>query len=95
MTLKLFTIFITVGSIITAIAVFLYYSISLYESSPEKSRIGYIKYLEILKLDIVPGENTALLFEGERLQKFLRLRVLILILIPPALISAAIRFSFL
>ncbi len=77
MTLKDLTIWITVGSLLVNAAILFYYSLSLYESSQEKSRIGYFKYLEILKLDILPGENTALIFEGERLKTFLRFRVLI------------------
>jgi len=77
MTLENFTIWVTVGSLLINAGVLLYYSLSLYESSQEKSRIGYVKYLEILKLDILPGENTALIFEGERLKILLRFRILI------------------
>lgn len=95
MTLKLLTIIITVGSIIIGVGVFYYYSLSLYDSSPEKERIGYLKYVEILKLDILPGENTALIFEGERLRQFLRFRTLILIFMVLAIGSLAIRLMFL
>lgn len=95
MTLKLITIYITVGSILINIGIFLYYSLSLYESSQEKSRIGYVKYLEILKLDILPGENTALIFEGERLKRFLKFRVLMLVFTVLLVVSLAVRIIFL
>lgn len=95
MTLKLFTICITVGSILISAGVLFYYSLSLYDSSSEKERIGYLKYLEILKLDVLPGENTALIFEGERLKQFLRFRALILIFMVLAIGSLVIRLVFL
>lgn len=95
MTLKLFTIYITVGSVLAIAGILLYYSLSLYETSQEKSRIGYFKYLEILKLDILPGENTALIFEGERLKTFLKFRVLMLIFTIIFLVSLFVRLVFL
>lgn len=95
MTLKIFTIYITVGSVLANAAILLYYSMSLYETSQEKSHIGYFKYLEILKLDILPGENTTLIFEGERLKTFFKFRALMLIFTAIFLVSLFVRLTFL
>lgn len=95
MTLRDFIIWVTVGSLLVNVGVLLYFSLSLYESSQEKSRIGYVKYLEILKLDILPGENTALIFEGDRLKTFQKFRILIFSFTAIFLVSLFVRIVFL
>ena len=75
---KYLTYCFTFFGLLSAGVSFFYYANSLYESSPEKERLSYSKYLAILQLDLIPGENTALVFEGDRLKLLVKFRLIIL-----------------